>query len=147
MTLKEALLGLALMYTSCCMPPHNEQGAAQQSSAPSIEESAQDERVTQVTVDNFDRVVLQSSRPVVVEFYADWCGYCQAMEAPYSRAADAMSSRLTFTKYDLDSGRTIPRRYHVDGVPTFVVFDSGREICRVVGARENIQRDLERCLE
>ena len=146
MTLKEALLGLALLYTSGCVPPPNEQGTDQQISTPSIEETAQDERVTQVTVDNFDRVVLRSPSPIVVKFYADWCGHCRNMEAPYSRAADAMSGQLAFTRYDIDSGRTIPRRYHVDDVPTFVVFDNGREICRISGARENIQRDLERCL-
>ncbi len=142
MGFKESFLGLALLYTAS--------SGASRCEAPDVQQQTEvhgheQSRITQVTRENFNDVVVRSSRPVVVKFYADWCGACQEMEAPYRRASDAMSNRLTFTSFDVESDRTIPRRYGVRSIPTFLVFEEGRPVCRYVGVR-NIQADLESCL-
>ena len=144
MVLKGALAGIAVLYAASsgsfgCQDPDTQQqiGIHRQQQSP----------ITQVTRENFDEVVLRSSRPVVVDFYADWCLHCQNIERPYRGAARAMSSRMTFTKYDAESDRAIPQRYQVREFPTFIVFDDGNEVCRIAGSRQDIQRDLESCLE
>ncbi|KAK3718339.1 Thioredoxin-like protein 1 [Vermiconidia calcicola] len=80
--------------------------------------------------------VLSSSRIVVTDFYADWCGPCKAIAPVYEQLSAQLSrpSTITFTKVDTDEQKEITQTYGVSAMPTFVIFKQGREIKRVKGA-------------
>jgi thioredoxin 1 len=84
---------------------------------------------------DFGAAVLESPRPVVVDFSAEWCGPCKAMEPLMKALATEYAGRVTFAKVDVDSSPTLAARYGVRAVPTVMVVANG-EVDRVfVGAR------------
>lgn len=82
----------------------------------------------------FDRHVRRSDIPVVVDFWAPWCGPCRAMAPAFEQAARELEPKLRFAKVDIDKAPDLAARYGVQGVPTLVVFRNGEEADRQVGA-------------
>jgi thioredoxin 1 len=84
---------------------------------------------------DFGKTVLESPRPVVVDFSAEWCGPCKAIQPLMEALASEYAGRVTFAKVDVDSSPTLAARYGVRAVPTVMVVANG-EVDRVfVGAR------------
>ena len=87
-----------------------------------------------VTGDDIERVVKETDIPVVVDFYADWCGPCKVMAPVFDEVASQRAGRVLFTKLDTDRSPDASIRYGIRGIPTFIVFHRGEELARQVGA-------------
>ena len=81
----------------------------------------------------FDADVLQSSEPVVVDFYADWCGPCKMMEPAVEQLAAEYTGKVKIGKLDTDANPDITLRYGVMGIPTLGLFRGGKLVDRLVG--------------
>lgn len=86
------------------------------------------------TTDNFDAEVLQSSVPVLVDFFADWCGPCKMMAPIVEKLAEELDGRVKVGKCNIDENMQIAQRYRVASIPTFMVFREGKSLFTQVGA-------------
>ena len=82
---------------------------------------------------SFEADVLQAPLPVIVDFYADWCGPCRMMAPALDRLAGEYAGRLTVGKLDVDVNQDIAIRYGVMAMPTLVMFRAGKMVDRMVG--------------
>ena len=92
------------------------------------------QRVSEVSDATFEREALGAGRPVVVDFGAPWCPPCRAMEPVFEELAVRFEGAVNFLKMNIDENPLTAQRYGIKGIPTFLVFDGGREVERVVGA-------------
>jgi thioredoxin 1 len=87
-----------------------------------------------VTDESFEQEVLQAGTPVVVDFWAPWCGPCKAIEPALEELAEA-SEKVAFVKLDIDANQETAARYGVLSLPTVILFDGGEARESVYGAR------------
>lgn len=83
----------------------------------------------------FEREVMTSDAPVVVDFYADWCGPCKATAPTVRALARDLAGEIRFVKVNIDRSPELAQRFDVRSIPTFIRFDAGEVSRRVVGAR------------
>lgn len=86
-----------------------------------------------LTAANFDRHVTQSGLPVIVDFWAPWCGPCRTMAPHYEEAARRLKHQARFAKVNSDEEPTVAGRYNIRGIPTLIAFKQGREVARQIG--------------
>ena len=104
------------------------------------------ENVTEVTDSNFESDVLQSDKPVLVDFWAAWCAPCRMLEPTVQSVADKYAANARVVKVNVDDNPSISQRYGIKGIPTLILFKGGREEERVVGAtsKEAISRMIDK---
>ena len=81
----------------------------------------------------FEADVLQASEPVVVDFYADWCGPCRMMTPAVEQIADELIGKVVIGKLDVDINQEIAIRYGIMGIPTLGLFREGKLVVRMIG--------------
>jgi len=91
--------------------------------------------VKEVTGDEFTSEVLDAGTPVVVDFWAPWCGPCRVVGPEIEKLADKVGESVKFVKVNVDDNREIAMRYGVMSIPTIAKFERGTLVSQVVGAR------------
>lgn len=87
-----------------------------------------------VTDDSFESDVIGASKPVLVDFWAEWCGPCKQMGPDLEALSDDMSDALTIAKIDISDNPEVPAKFHVRGIPTLMLFKDGEVVATKVGA-------------
>lgn len=90
--------------------------------------------LTQVTDDNFDVEVLKSDVPVLVDFWAIWCGPCKAISPVVEEVANDFAGRLKVVKMDVDKSPQTPAKFFIRSIPTLILFKDGTVVDQLVGA-------------
>ena len=91
------------------------------------------ENVQTYTDTNFDADVLKAGQPVLVDFWAEWCGPCRAMEPSINALASDYVGKVSVGKLNVDDNPSITMRYMVRGIPTVMLFKNGQIVDQVVG--------------
>jgi thioredoxin 1 len=90
---------------------------------------------TKATTDaNFSADVLEADRPVLVDFWAEWCGPCKMIAPALEELADEMGNQVQIIKLDIDENPDAPTKYGVRGIPTMILFKNGQPAATQVGA-------------
>lgn len=84
--------------------------------------------------DSFEKTVLESSLPVLVDFWAPWCGPCLITGPILEELAEEFEGQVLMTKFNVDEGPRTPAQYGIMAIPTLIVFKDGKEVDRVIGA-------------
>jgi thioredoxin 1 len=95
--------------------------------------------IKQVTADVFDEQVLRASLPVLVDYWAEWCGPCKMIAPALEASARDYAGRLDVAKVNVDENQAIAARYHVRGIPTLMLFKNGAVAATKVGALSKAQ--------
>lgn len=98
-----------------------------------------------LTNENFDATITQSAVPVLVDFWATWCGPCRMLAPVLTELAEAHEGQLTVGKVNVDEQRELAIRYHIERIPTLLLFRDGQQVRTVEGyhTREELERILE----
>ena len=83
---------------------------------------------------NFEKEVLKSSEPVLVDFFAEWCGPCKAMAPALEAVAADMKGKVKIAKLDVDQNPTVTQEYKIQAMPTMMIFKDGKKVAERVGA-------------
>ncbi len=106
------------------------------------------DKVLEFTDDNFEAEVLQSSEPVLVDFWATWCAPCKAIAPMIDELAETYAGKIRIGKVNVDENQATPGQYGVRGIPTLVLFKDGQIVDQVVGAvpRNQLEGLLDKAL-
>ena len=106
------------------------------------------ERIVTLTDDTFDEQLQKLAGPVLVDFWAAWCGPCRAIAPSLEQIADEMAGRATVAKIDVDANGDVVNRFGIRSIPTLMVFKNGRVVDQMIGAlpKEQIRRLVEKHL-
>lgn len=104
------------------------------------------EAIFEITDANFDQTVLKSDQPVMVDFWAAWCGPCRALAPIVDDLAARFQGKLKVGKMDVDKNAATPQRYNVRGIPTLLIFKGGQVREQIVGyvPKETIEKAVQK---
>ncbi len=87
-----------------------------------------------ITADEFDEKVLKAEKPVLVDFYADWCGPCKMMAPVLDELSGEKADEISIYKINVDNNRELAQKYQVMSIPNMVVFKGGEAVTHVIGS-------------
>lgn len=93
------------------------------------------ENTIEFTETNFDSEVLSADGPVVVDFWAEWCGPCRALGPVIDELADDFAGKIKIGKLDIDKAQGVAARYNVMSIPTVIIFENGEAVEKINGAQ------------
>ncbi|HTP94324.1 MAG TPA: thioredoxin TrxA [Burkholderiales bacterium] len=93
-----------------------------------------DEHILHISDETFENEVLQSQQPVLVDYWAEWCGPCKMIAPVLEQVAQEYAGRLKIAKLNVDENQTNPVKYNIRGIPALVLFKNGGEAARKIGA-------------
>jgi thioredoxin 1 len=104
------------------------------------------DRVKEVSDSSFEHEVLQSDKPVLVDFWAEWCGPCRMLAPTVEAIAEQYSESAAVVKLNVDHNPSTAETYKIRGIPTLILFSRGKEVERVIGAtgKEAISRMIDK---
>ena len=104
--------------------------------------------VTEVNDGNFEQDVLKSDQPVMVDFWAAWCGPCRALAPVVDQVATQYQGKLKVMKMDVDKNNATPSRYGIRGIPALLIFKDGKVAEQIVGfvPKETIDKSVAKVL-
>ena len=91
--------------------------------------------MTIITDSNFEEKVLKNTKPVMIDFYADWCGPCKMISPIVEEIADEMKDKIDIFKVNIDNSPELARKYSVMSIPSLVFIKDGEYVSKLVGAR------------
>ena len=97
------------------------------------------EKIVNITDDTFEQEVLQSQTPVLVDYWAEWCGPCKMIAPALDQIASEYQGRLKVAKLNLDENQATPPKYGIRGIPTLMLFKNGNLEATKVGALSKAQ--------
>ena len=102
------------------------------------------DNITQVTDESFAALLVDSDTPILIDFFATWCGPCAAMTPILDEFAGENSDKLKVVKLNVDDNPKTPAKHGVRGIPTLILFNQGKEIDKVVGmtSKDNLEKML-----
>ncbi len=100
----------------------------------------------EITDTNFETDVLGSDKPILVDFWAEWCGPCRMIAPTVEAIAEEYQEKAGVFKMNVDENMNVPQQFGIRGIPTLILFKGGQEQERIVGAvtREAIQKVIEK---
>jgi thioredoxin 1 len=105
--------------------------------------------VTELTADNFKNEVLDSTTPVIVDFWASWCGPCKMMAPVFEELSGEYEGKLKFAKISTEEHPEMAEQNHITGIPCLIVFKEGKEVDRIVGyaPKSGLKDKIEKVME
>ncbi len=104
-------------------------------------------RMIEVTDESFGGEVLASDIPVLVDYWAPWCGPCRMAAPVLEKIADEYEGRLKICKVNVDENREAASQYHIMSIPTMLLFKDGELVDQITGVTPNFERDLKKKVE
>lgn len=102
-------------------------------------ESLLDNKPINLTNANFDEIVVNSDIPVIVDFWAPWCGPCKMFAPIFNDVSKKYPLKATFVKVNTENEQILGGKYHIKSIPTLVIFKDGKEVKRVSGALDPLR--------
>lgn len=105
--------------------------------------------IKHVSSDDFEPSVLESGKPVLVDFWAEWCGPCKQIAPVLEQLAVDYDARIQIVKVDVDANRQLAAKYGIRSIPTLLMFNSGEQVASQIGAvgRANLEEMIEEVLK
>ena len=102
-----------------------------------------------LTEQNFEKEILKAKRPVLVDFYSDWCPPCKMLALIIKDLAEEWAGKIKVGKFNVDQGRAMAAHYRIMSIPTLILFKEGKETKRIIGLRTKedlVKAVLQGCL-
>ena len=92
-------------------------------------------RVTELNKDNFEKEVMEANVPVLIDFWASWCGPCRMMSPLIDQIAEEMGDKLKVCKVNVDENHELAEKYEIMTIPAFIIIKNGAEVGRTIGVQ------------